>query len=151
MKTILSTTSIAAALLATPLFAQTTVVTETSPGVTEVQTDAKTTGGGAAGGATTGAIAGAVVGGPVGAVIGAAAGAVAGDISEDALTPETKTYVLENRTQSVVLESDVVVGAQVPEAVEVHTIPNSQYSYVYVDDRPVLVEPQSRQIVYIYE
>ena len=101
--------------------------------------------------AITGAIAGAVVGGPVVAVIGAAAGAVAGDISEDALTPETETYVLENRTQSVILESDVVVGAQVPETVEVHTIPNSQYSYVYVDDRPVLVEPQSRQIVYIYE
>lgn len=151
MKTVLSTTSIVAALLATPLLAQTTVVTETTPGGTAVQTDAQTTGGGAAGGAASGAIAGAVVGGPVGAVIGAAAGAVAGDISEDALTPETKTYVLGNRTQSVVLESDVVVGTPVPETVEAHTIPNSQYSYVYVDDRPVLIEPQSRQIVYIYE
>lgn len=40
----LSTTSIAAALMAAPLFAQAVVVTELAPQVTKVQTDAKTPG-----------------------------------------------------------------------------------------------------------
>ena len=151
MKSILSTTSIVAALVAGPLFAQTTIVTETTPSVTEVQTDAETTGGGAAGGAASGAIAGAAVGGPVGAAVGAVAGGVVGDISEDALTPETRTYVMENKTESVVIDGNVAVGTQVPETVEIHTIPESEYSYVYVDQRPILVEPQSRKIVHIYE
>ncbi|GHG36506.1 DUF1236 domain-containing protein [Paracoccus aerius] len=151
MKSILSTTSIVAAILAAPAYAQTTVVTETTPSVTEVQTDTETTGGGAAGGAASGAIAGAAVGGPVGAAVGAVAGGVVGDISEDALTPETRTYVMENKTESVVLDTDIVVGTQVPETVEIHTIPESEYSYVYVEDRAVLVEPQSRKIVHIYE
>ncbi|MCZ0962653.1 DUF1236 domain-containing protein [Paracoccus benzoatiresistens] len=151
MKSILSTTSLVAALVAGPVVAQTTIVTETTPSTTEVQTDAETTGGGAAGGAASGAIAGAAVGGPVGAAVGAVAGGVVGDISEDALTPETKTYVMENQTESVVIDGDVAVGTLVPESAEIHTIPESQYSYVYVDDRPVLVEPQSRKIVHIYE
>lgn len=151
MKLFLSTSSIVAALVAAPVVAQTTIVTETTPSVTEVQTNTETTGGGAAGGAASGAIAGAAVGGPVGAAVGAVAGGVLGDISEDALTPETRTYVLENKTESVVLDTDLVVGTQVPETVEIHTIPESEYSYVYVDERAVLVEPQSRQIVHIYE
>ena len=150
MKSILSTTSIIAALVAGSALAQTTVVTET-PSVTEVQTDPDTTGGGAAGGAASGAIAGAAVGGPVGAAVGAVAGGVMGDISEDALTPETRTYVMDNKVESVVIDGEVAVGTQVPETVEIHTIPESEYSYVYVDERPVLVEPQSREIVYIYE
>lgn len=151
MKSILSTTSVVAALIAVPAFAQTAVVTETTPTVTEVQSDPATTGAGAAGGATSGAIAGAVVGGPVGAAVGAIAGAVVGDVSEDALTPETRTYVMENKTESVVIDGDLVVGTQLPEAVQIQTIPESPYSYVYVQDRPVLIEPESRKVVHIYE
>jgi len=151
MKPIFSATSIVAALIAVPAFAQTTVVTQSTPTVTEIQSDPATTGGGAAGGATSGAIAGAVVGGPVGAVVGGVAGAVIGDVSEDALTPETRTYVLEHKTESVVIDGDVAVGTAVPETVQIQTIPDVQYGYIYVEDRPVLVDPQSRQIVHIYE
>lgn len=151
MKPILSATSVVAALVAGSAFAQTTVVTETTPAVTEVQTDPATTGGGAAGGAASGAIAGAAVGGPVGAVVGGVAGAVIGDVSEDALTPATRTYVMEHKTESVVIDGDVAVGAPVPEAVQIQTIPDAQYGYVYVNEQPVLVDPQSRQIVHIYE
>jgi hypothetical protein len=152
MKLVLSTTSAIAALLAGAALAQPVVVTETAPTtVTEVQTDADTSGGGAAGGATSGAIAGAVAGGPVGAAVGAVAGAVIGDVSEDALTPETRTYVMEHRTESVVVDGNVAVGTQLPATAQIQTIPESPYSYVYVDERPVLVEPQSRQIVHIYE
>lgn len=91
------------------------------------------------------------MGGPVGAVVGGAAGAVLGDVSEDALTPATRTYVMEHKTESVVIDGDVVVGTPIPETVQIQTIPDAQYGYVYVDERPVLVEPESRQIVHIYE
>lgn len=151
MKSILSAAPILAALIAGPAMAQTAVVTETTPTVTEVQTDPATSGGGAAGGAASGAIAGAVVGGPVGAVVGGVAGAVIGDVSEDAMTPETRTYVMEHKTESVVIDGDVAVGTQLPETVQIQTIPDSQLSYVYVQERPVLVDPQSRQVVHIYE
>lgn len=151
MKTILSGASILAALVAAPALAQTTIVTETTPTVTEVQSDPATTGGGAAGGAATGAIAGAAVGGPVGAAVGAVAGAVMGDVSEDALTPETRTYILEHKTEPVVIEGDLAVGTQLPETVQVQTIPDAQYGYVYVQDRPVLVNPQNRQVIQIIE
>ena len=151
MKSLLPAASILAAVIAAPAVAQTTVVTETTPTVTTVQSDPATSGGGAMGGATSGAIAGAAVGGPVGAAVGAVAGAVIGDVSEDALTPATQTYVVENKTESVVLDGDVVVGTAIPETVQIHTIPDVQYGYVYVQDRPVLVDPQNRQIVHIYQ
>ena len=119
--------------------------------MTEVQSYPATTGGGAAGGAATGAIAGAAVGGPVGAAVGAVAGAVMGDVSEDALTPETRTYILEHKTEPVVIEGDLAVGTQLPETVQVQTIPEAQYGYVYVGERPVLVNPQNRQVIQIIE
>ena len=67
------------------------------------------------------------------------------------MTPETRTYVMEHKTESVVIDGDVAVGTAVPEAVQIQTIPDAQYGYVYVQDRPVLVDPQNRQIVHIYE
>ena len=106
---------------------------------------------GALGGAATGAVAGAAVGGPVGAAIGGVAGAVMGDVSEDALTPETRTYIMENRTESVVLDGDLAVGTVVPETATIQTVPNSTVQYVYVNDRPVVVEPETRKVIYIYE
>ena len=151
MKTIFTTTSILAALIAGSAVAQTTVITETQPVVTETQTDAETSGGGAVGGATSGAIAGGVAAGPVGAAVGAAAGAVVGDITEDAMVPATKTYVMENKTESVTIDGDVAVGTMLPETATIQSVPDTNYSYAYVQDQPVLIEPESREIVYIYK
>ncbi|MTH61678.1 DUF1236 domain-containing protein [Paracoccus litorisediminis] len=134
--------------------AQTTVTTTTEPVVVtqqKVEPGQDTSGGGAASGAATGAIAGAVVGGPVGAVVGGVAGAVAGDVAEDAMTAETRTYVLENRIQSVPVEGQVVIGTELPQTVEVQQIPNSQYRYVYVNEQPVIVDPSSRKVVQIVQ
>lgn len=157
MKTMLTVGTIAA-LAAGAAFSQTVatdgapvIVTTPSTTVETVETDPATTGGGAAGGAASGAIAGAVVGGPVGAAIGGLAGAVMGDISEDALTPATRTYIIENRTESVVIDGDTTVGTVLPQDVQVQAIPDSEYSYVYVNDRPVLVEPATRRVIYVIE
>ena len=107
--------------------------------------------GGALAGAATGAVAGALIGGPIGAAVGGVAGAVAGGTMEDAIDPpkEVVTYVEENRAEPVYLEGEVVRGAGIPETVELRPIPDYEYRYVYVNRQPVLVEPESRRIVYV--
>ena len=49
----------------------------------------------------------------------------------------------------VYLEGEVVVGATLPETVELREIPDYEYRYVYVNGVPVLVEAETRQIVRI--
>ncbi len=99
-------------------------------------------------GAVGGAIAGAVIAGPVGAVVGGVAGAAVGA----AVDPprEVQTYVTSHPVDPVYLEGEVVVGAQLPETVKVVQVPDYQYSYVYVNGVPVLVEPDTRKIVHIF-
>lgn len=107
---------------------------------------------GAVMGGATGAIAGALIGGPVGAVIGGAAGVAAGGTAGAVIEPPTEvtTYVQSNAPEPVYLEGEVVVGAQVPETVQLQEVPNYDYRYVNVNNQPVLVDPSNRQIVYVY-
>ena len=108
----------------------------------------ETTGRGAAGGAATGAVAGALIGGPIGAAVGGVAGATVGA----SISPpeEVRTYVRSNPMDPVYLEGEVVVGARLPETVAVREVPSYEYQYVYVNRQPVLVEPGTRRIVYVY-
>ncbi|MCT7376490.1 DUF1236 domain-containing protein [Chelativorans salis] len=71
-------------------------------------------------------------------------------ITEVAPPPrEVITYVERNRVEPIYLEGEVSVGIGLPETVEVYDIPDYDYRYVYVNGRPVLVEPQSRRVVYV--
>ncbi|CDM58554.1 MULTISPECIES: DUF1236 domain-containing protein [Rhizobium] len=66
--------------------------------------------------------------------------------------PETvTTYVQTNPAQTVRLRGDVVVGAALPGDVTFQEIPDYQYRYVRINDRPVLVDPATRRIVYVYD
>ncbi len=104
-------------------------------------------GGGGLAGATTGAVAGAIVGGPIGAAIGGAAGLAAGAIIDP---PETAvSYVRSNKVEPVYLEGEAVVGATLPETVELREIPDYEYRYIYVNGQPVLVETGTRKVVYV--
>lgn len=107
--------------------------------------------GGAAAGAATGAVAGAIVGGPVGAAVGGAAGGMAGGVAADVIDPpaQVRTYVTSNTVDPVYLDGEVVVGASLPDTVVMREIPDYQYRYVYVNGQPVLVEPDTRRIVYV--
>ncbi|HWT30727.1 MAG TPA: DUF1236 domain-containing protein [Propylenella sp.] len=114
--------------------------------------------GGAAGvttGAATGAVAGALIGGPIGAAIGGVAGAAAGGMTGATVgaivepPEEVRTYVTTNAAEPVYLDGEVVVGAGLPETVQLRPIPNYQYNYVYVNGLPVLVDPANRQIVHV--
>ncbi|MFN4156216.1 MAG: DUF1236 domain-containing protein [Paracoccaceae bacterium] len=102
---------------------------------------------GAAVGGATGAIAGAMVAGPVGALVGVILG---GGLGASAV-PDTKvtTYVTGNPVEPIYLDGEVVVGAGIPETVTLVEVPDSEYSYAYVNGVPVIVERKQRQIVYI--
>jgi len=104
--------------------------------------------GGFAGGAATGAIAGAVVGGPVGAAVGGLAGAA---IGTTIVPPErVTTYIEEEPVEPVRIDREVSVGVSLPETVVLHPVPEYEYQYAMVNSRPVLVEPGSRRVVYVY-
>jgi uncharacterized protein YraI len=130
------------------------VVTEQPTGsvrVTRPATPGQATGvvtGGAAG-----AVTGAVIGGPVGAAVGGVAGVIAGGTAGTVLDPPTRvrTYVSAHRMRPVYLQDDIAVGSSLPDTVELREIPDYQYRYVYVNDRPMLVEPGSRRVVYVVQ
>lgn len=114
--------------------------------------------GGAAAGAATGAVGGAIVGGPVGAVVGGAAGAIAGG-AVGSITDSDRTYVrgyvMQNRRPSVRVEGPLAAGAVLPQQVEVYPLEGNpalaNYRYAWVNDRAVLIDPQTRRVIYIVE
>jgi uncharacterized protein YraI len=109
-------------------------------------------GGGAVAGAATGAVAGALIGGPLGAAVGGVAGAAIGGTAEGLASPppeQVVTYVRSNEMQPVYLDGEVVVGASLPDTVVLAEVPDYEYRYVYVNGQPVLVEPETRRIVYV--
>jgi uncharacterized protein YraI len=104
---------------------------------------------GATVGGTTGAVIGTLLGGPVGGVIGATVGASAGAAATIDVPDTAVTFVRSNPVDNVLLEGEVVVGAVVPEVVELHPIPDVNLQYVWINGQPVLVDVGSRQIVRI--
>ena len=107
-----------------------------------------------------GAAQGAHDAGPVGAVVGGALGAVGGTIGgilgvQD--RPRFRTYVVSERHPSYRYEREFRVGAVLPETgVVYYDVPadyhvSGGYRYTYVNDRPVLVDPRTRQIVQIID
>jgi hypothetical protein len=104
---------------------------------------------GAAGGAVTGAI----VGGPVGAAVGGVAGAIAGT-AIDPPPREVVTYVEQQPapSASVVIEQPIAVGKPIPDTVVLTPVPDhSQYSYAVVNDRRVIVDPQTHTVIQVIE
>ena len=64
--------------------------------------------------------------------------------------PAIGQYVATNTTNSFYYSGDVVVGASLPRTVTLNNVPDYRYQYVYVNDTPVLVDPVTRQIVYVF-
>ncbi len=94
-----------------------------------------------------GTVVGALVGGPVGAAAGAVIGGTAGAVND--LDTTTTTYVTAHPVPPVYLNGEVVVGAGVPAEVALTPIPDSNYSYAYVNNVPVVIDSGSRTIVTI--
>jgi len=129
---------------AAPALAQTTVTTTTTPVVTHTQDHSAK---GAAVGGLTGAATGAVVGGPIGAAVGFAAGSMLGAATN---VPEpVVSYVRTNQIKTVRYDGEVVVGATLPDTVVLAPVPDSDFYYSYVNDAPVIVDPQTRAVVHV--
>jgi hypothetical protein len=65
---------------------------------------------------------------------------------------EVRTYVLEQSSPSVVYDGAVVVGEPLPEAVEIYPVSEqSGYGYVVLNQKRVLVDPQTRQVIEVLE
>lgn len=106
---------------------------------------------GAIAGGATGAITGTIIGGPVGAAVGGAAGTIAGGATGTVIDPpeQVRTYVTTHQEAPVYLDGEIVTGATLPDTVELLDVPDYEYRYVYVNGQSVLVEPQSRRVVYV--
>ncbi|MGF6176739.1 DUF1236 domain-containing protein [Ensifer sp. 4252] len=70
---------------------------------------------------------------------------------EPIVPPDTvRTYITTNPGETIYLDGEVVVGAELPQTVEVRRVPDYSYDYVSINGQPVLVEPTTRRIVYVY-
>ncbi len=103
-----------------------------------------------------GAVVGAVVGGPVGAAVGSVAGAAVGGILTAEESTRVRTYVATQRSRSVQVAGPVAVGQSAPTRARLSPLPASvglrnPYHYTVVNDRTVLVNPRTREIVEIIE
>jgi uncharacterized protein YcfJ len=110
---------------------------------------------GATTGAVGGAVGGAIVGGPVGAVVGGVGGAIVGGISDDRRVG-FREYVVRERRPSYVYKEDVRIGAQLPSSgVQYYEVPAEygvrDYRYTVVNDRTVLVDPRTHQVIQIID
>jgi hypothetical protein len=65
---------------------------------------------------------------------------------------EVRTYVMEQQVPSVVYEGDVLIGKVIPDTVEIHTIDGrDDYAYTIVNERRVILDPQTRTVVQVLE
>ncbi|KRA47177.1 DUF1236 domain-containing protein [Devosia sp. Root635] len=66
------------------------------------------------------------------------------------LVPQTAAdFAVANPVTSVEVEGDAVVGYVLPDGTAISTIPDSHYGYVYLGDRPALVDQSNRTVVWI--
>jgi hypothetical protein len=64
--------------------------------------------------------------------------------------PAVSNYVANNAVNSFAYEGNVIVGASLPQTVVLTNVPDYRYQYVYVNNTPVLVDPATRRIVYVF-
>jgi len=62
-----------------------------------------------------------------------------------------RTYIDTNPVETVTIDGDIIVGSTVPDTVTMVEVPDYEYRYARVNDRQVLVDPNTRQIVYVYQ
>ena len=64
--------------------------------------------------------------------------------------PTVGTYVVSHPVAPVYLNGEVVEGVGLPEEVALTPVPGFDYQYAYINNVPVLVEPSTRRVKYIY-
>ncbi len=65
---------------------------------------------------------------------------------------EVRTYVMKQQVPSVSYEGDVLVGRVLPQNVETHVIDGyGNYAYTIVNERRVVVDPQTREVIQVLD
>lgn len=64
--------------------------------------------------------------------------------------PTVRSYVVSHPVAPVYLNGEVVEGVGLPENVVLTPVPDYDYQYAYVNNVPVLVEPSTRRVHYLY-
>jgi hypothetical protein len=65
---------------------------------------------------------------------------------------QVRTYVMEQSVPSVAYEGEVIVGSSLPETVEVRTVDGyNDYGYTVVNERRVLIDPQTRRVIQVLD
>ncbi|MCO5730715.1 DUF1236 domain-containing protein [Rhizobium sp. SSA_523] len=65
---------------------------------------------------------------------------------------EVRTYVMQQQVPSVSYSGDVLVGRVLPQEVETHVIDGyGNYAYTVVNERRVVVDPQTRQVIQVLD
>jgi uncharacterized protein YraI len=85
---------------------------------------------------------------PVGAMVPVAP--AVGVVAPIVPNPAWVSYVTTQAVEPVIVNGEVMVGAVLPTAVPVYTIPESPYAYAAVNGQRVLIEPGPRRIVYVF-
>ena len=68
------------------------------------------------------------------------------------LPGEVRTYIMEHEVPSVAYEGEVVVGSTLPETMDIHQVEGyNDYAYTVVNERRVVVNPQTRTIIQVLE
>ena len=101
-------------------------------------------------GFVAGATAGALIGGPIGAAVGGVAGAIAGDAAVDRNGAQgaAEAYAASDPdADPIYLDGEVVVGAGIPEGVDILAIPDNDLGYMNLNGMQVIVNPADRRIV----
>jgi hypothetical protein len=65
---------------------------------------------------------------------------------------EVRTYVMEQSVESMPYEGDVLVGRVLPEDIQVRAVDGHvDYGYTVVNERRVLVDPNTREVIQILD
>ncbi|MGN6099513.1 MAG: DUF1236 domain-containing protein [Devosia sp.] len=99
-------------------------------------------------GAATGATAGFFIAGPIGAVVGGAIGAGVGS----SVSASAEDYARSHEVASVEYRGEIRPGYRVGHGLHLYAVPTDpDYSYVYVNGHPVLIENSSGTVVWVGE
>lgn len=77
---------------------------------------------------------------------------VGADGHVEAIVPEPAVvaYIAATPVKTVHVQGEIVVGAVVPAAVQLYAVPGSAYGHVVLNGVPVLVDPNTRAVIYIH-
>lgn len=66
--------------------------------------------------------------------------------------PEVETFIVKEKTPSVMVDREVVVGSELPSTVVIHKVPKFDgFSYAVVNNRRVVIDAKTRRVIKIIE